>query len=293
MSTWNEEKQEYCCECGCGTVIDSWNSWVRGHCMRTAEARARMTKMGSTRIHSWEEREEASKRQTGVSLSPEHVEAMRIGMLEAYSNDPTYSERVSKGVLDAFQRDPTYKERIAEAARNRVYTVEEKERWANVNVGRTREIWECENISKGLTEYYNTHPEMKVQISLASKENFKDQDFCARWVKSHRNKQTGLEKELSRFLEEDFPGLFQYTGDGKVWLSGRNPDFICESHKLIIEVFGEHWHKDKGEEIRVNHYSNLGYKCFVEWASSLTDIAIDYCSVKDWVLSNLKERYVV
>jgi hypothetical protein len=285
---YDPKTNTFVCSCGCGTEIRFENEWIRGHNMRSPEMVERMSEYSSNRVLSSASREKLSKASSGRTLSPSHSESIRQGLLDAYRSDPSLAEAARKRALDAYKNDPTIQERQSEAASRRVRSPEEVERWSNVNVGRSRRPDECENVSKGLTEYYTTHPEMKVQISEAHKKNFQDPEFCTRWGRSHSNRPSGLEEDLLKYLEEDFPSLFKYTGDCKVWLNGRNPDFVCESRKLIIEVFGSYWHQYNDGEDRIQLYKELGYDCFIEKASSRMEIAIDYCDIKNWILEHLK-----
>ena len=77
-----------------------------------------------------------------------------------------------------------------------------------------------------------------------------------------KRKPTKPEKFLLEFLEQEFPNEWQYVGDGKVWIEGKNPDFInCNGRKLIIEFDGMYWHRNRVEldKIRNSIYAKYGY----------------------------------
>lgn len=72
---------------------------------------------------------------------------------------------------------------------------------------------------------------------------------------------------------------FIYTGNGDKWISYKgnifNPDFVSKDNKLIIEVFGNYWHKlpeaiDR-DKIRLKTYSRYGYKTLIIWEHELLD----------------------
>jgi len=83
---------------------------------------------------------------------------------------------------------------------------------------------------------------------------------------------TKPEKLVLGILQILFPSgsPFQFAGDRKFWIKMangryRNPDFVCESNKKIIEVFGRYWHRnDKTDEV-ISQYAECGWKCLIVW----------------------------
>ena len=59
-------------------------------------------------------------------------------------------------------------------------------------------------------------------------------------------------------------------GDGSYLINGKNPDFINEKSKKVIEFFGELWHKPEDEQIRTNFFKSCGWDCFVIWGKDMT-----------------------
>lgn len=72
---------------------------------------------------------------------------------------------------------------------------------------------------------------------------------------------------------------YEYTGDGKVWIGGLNPDFIDPENKRIIEIFGDYWHDPHRREIpfwstewgRKKTIGQYGYNVLVIWEHELED----------------------
>ena len=71
---------------------------------------------------------------------------------------------------------------------------------------------------------------------------------------------------------------FHFTGDGKIWIGNANPDFIHNTHKVVVEIFGDYWHSPllNGNirytgtlEGRRNQLKREGYKLIVLWESDL------------------------
>ena len=70
--------------------------------------------------------------------------------------------------------------------------------------------------------------------------------------------------------ELDLP--FRYVGDGSLWVGGLNPDFISSNNAIIVEIYGEYWHKIKPNlrcvgkpKVRWMIYRRLGYKSVSFW----------------------------
>ena len=66
---------------------------------------------------------------------------------------------------------------------------------------------------------------------------------------------------------------FKYVGDGSKIISGFCPDFINKEKKIIVEIFGDYWHRrpevQKRDKQRLKVFHKLGWKPVVIWASEL------------------------
>ena len=71
---------------------------------------------------------------------------------------------------------------------------------------------------------------------------------------------------------------FTFVGDGSFWLGNANPDFVHNTKKIAVEVFGDYWHgqlvnrnvrKVQTVEGRKEQLKAEGYKCIVFWESDL------------------------
>jgi G:T-mismatch repair DNA endonuclease (very short patch repair protein) len=101
-----------------------------------------------------------------------------------------------------------------------------------------------------------------------------DADYIARvipkvWASAQR-KPNKLEKRAEIFLKSIDPRC-RYVGDGKMWISGRNPDFIIEGTNKLIEVFGSYWHEPDDEEFRKSHFKSCGFNTLVIWDKEFQD----------------------
>lgn len=75
---------------------------------------------------------------------------------------------------------------------------------------------------------------------------------------------------------------WQYSGDGELWIGGKNPDFHNGGIHLI-ELFGGTWHSKVEEKERVKHFEQLGYSCLVIWYSELREPPILEDKVRTWM----------
>ena len=80
---------------------------------------------------------------------------------------------------------------------------------------------------------------------------------------------------LERFFNKITPSNIRYVGDRKLWIKmkkgKRNPDFIIEGQKMVIELFGDYWHEGENTQDIIKEYSDVGYKCLVLWESEIYD----------------------
>lgn len=100
-------------------------------------------------------------------------------------------------------------------------------------------------------------------------------EFARMMFESFRKKPNKPEKQLTKLIKENnLP--FIYVGNGKIWFDRRNPDFVCNNGvKLIIELFGDHWHNKPGvaekDKERIVTYAKYGYKTLVIWQHELKE----------------------
>ena len=74
------------------------------------------------------------------------------------------------------------------------------------------------------------------------------------------------EAYLFSILEKNFPHEWNFVGDGKVIIEGKNPDFInINGKKQIIELFGKRWHEESEIQPRMEIFAKYGYKTLILW----------------------------
>ena len=114
--------------------------------------------------------------------------------------------------------------------------------------------FKCKNCGKGISNY---------RTRCKTCENIKR--FLNGTYNVYPNK---AEIKLFKILK---PFNFKYVGDGKFWIENRNPDFIHRTKKLIVELFGDYWHKNtqQKDKQRIKLYSKHGYSTLIIWEHEL------------------------
>lgn len=124
--------------------------------------------------------------------------------------------------------------------------------------------------------------ETKMKMSATHKRLFEDPEHKSRILEAvrmgmtiHPNKPETI---VLGMLNEIDLGNWEFTGDGKVVMGGRIPDFFnTNGHKKIIEVFGDYWHGERArcyeetEAGRIELFKGFGYSTLVIWESELKE----------------------
>jgi ribosomal protein L37AE/L43A len=87
------------------------------------------------------------------------------------------------------------------------------------------------------------------------------------WHLSHDFPNREEQKLIHFFKKWNFP--FEYVGDGSFKINGKCPDFVWKERKLIVEFFGELWHKDTDEPNRIEFFKIYGWNCLVIWGREI------------------------
>ena len=79
-----------------------------------------------------------------------------------------------------------------------------------------------------------------------------------------------VETKLLELLDYLHPGDWKYVGDGSLIIAGKNPDFVnVNGRKLIMELFGDHWHRNDIPAKRAAIFRPFGYRTLVVWEREL------------------------
>ena len=98
-----------------------------------------------------------------------------------------------------------------------------------------------------------------------------------------------LEVLLGNMLDEWYPNEFKFVGDGQVVIGGKCPDFInVNGKKLIIELFGDYWHRNDNPEERIKIFEPYGFKAIVIWEKELKNIPLLYSKLQHFIKEEVK-----
>jgi len=100
---------------------------------------------------------------------------------------------------------------------------------------------------------------------------WKDEEFQTKQKCSRNVRPTHLENKVIQLLQEMNLVGWKYTGDFSFWIGGKNPDFVNEEQKKIIEVNGHpgYYHFQDETEKKVKFFKKHGYDTLVIWENEL------------------------
>jgi very-short-patch-repair endonuclease len=100
-------------------------------------------------------------------------------------------------------------------------------------------------------------------------------------LKHMSNRPTTFERKIINLCSK-YRLPFVYTGDGRLLIGFKNPDFVCESNKIVIEVFLNYFKiRDYGSlkkymKIRGNHFLKYGYSTIFINENDISDVDSEY-----------------
>ena len=98
----------------------------------------------------------------------------------------------------------------------------------------------------------------------------KKDEFEREKFKKMNMRPTNIEKKFMNFCQQyNLP--FIYVGNGDLIINGKNPDFIDENNKIIIEIYGDYWHKNENPQDRIKLFAEYNYSCIVIWECELKE----------------------
>lgn len=117
------------------------------------------------------------------------------------------------------------------------------------------------------------NPELRKKWSIASIKKWENEQYAKSVFKAQARRPTKPELKVEQLLHNLFPNEWKYVGDGQFILAGKCPDFInVNGKKLIIELYGDYWHKGQDPQDRINTFKPYGYDTLVIWEKELKDM---------------------
>ena len=139
------------------------------------------------------------------------------------------------------------------------HTAETKEKIRLSNIGKKRSLETIQKMREHGRRYAKAHPEIMAQKIKHLLEN-------------QGRKPTKPEMCLTEILQKYFPNEYRYVGDGQVWIARKNPDFIHNNDRRLIELYGLYWHKPEEADERIAHFNKYNFSTLIIWENELSDM---------------------
>ena len=229
------------CECNCGKEVKNGKKFLHGHNIKFRLLGKKLTK---------EHKKKLSESLKGRKFSDEHKE--RISKSNKGKNHGVkgklfteeHKKKISNGLKGKLKNkgknNPMYgKTGINSPIYGRRHSVDSK---------------------KKMSEY---------QLKIWSDKSFRDKQIKA-MMSGNRIKPNKQELLLLNILNKLYPNEWKFVGNGEIIINGKNPDFInINGKKLLIELFGNYWHRNSNPEDRIKCFAPYGYKTLIVWEREL------------------------
>lgn len=190
--------------------------------------------------------------------------------------DPKYKAKTSKAIQDAQLKD-------AKQISERSLAMWKKPQRREIMKEKIKASWQRDGFKDQLRDVHKkrwaSNNELRQRYSMMMKSLLADPTIRKERVSNFmrvmsQKSPNDLEKKYIMLFDLYFPGQLLFTGDGKVIINGRCPDFVHTAEKKIIEIFGVYWHGRGDEPERVGFFGQQGYDTLVIWENENSDDAI-------------------
>lgn len=136
-------------------------------------------------------------------------------------------------------------------------------------------------------KWYKNKNKTSLEMSERMKNKWKDPVYAAHIISKTRAPLNKVESKTLDMIKE-IDTSWEFVGDGKFIIGNppKNPDFINRDKKLILEVFGAHWHNKNEIKVLKNHYAKYGFDCVVVWDYEI--IPMQHCEELNELISMRK-----
>ena len=215
--------------------------------VRLAEMSRKISAILTGKKHSEETKKKMSKSHIGLStkwlkgrkLSEEHKRKIGQGVRRAIISGKLDYNKIAEKTRGLKRTEET-KAKMSKARTGLTLSKEWREKISIAHNGKKFSLEHKENIRKAIKEFFK---------KLSPKE-------LIEWAKhglTYR-RPTSFEK---RFLEliNKYVLPFKYVGNGKLWINGRNPDFVSFDGNTVVETYYTFWKPANYEEERKKIFS--------------------------------------
>jgi len=249
------------CECGCGQEAKEGNRFIHGHYWRGRKhsEKSKLKMKENAKINP-------NFGMKGKHLSKEHKQKIREALKGRKC--PPRSDKWRENLSIAFKK----KRIIPPSQLGAIRSKEVREKLSKALMGHpvSEETKQKirENHHKPWKGKHHTEQWKQKQREIM-KRIWQNPDYKERTLKAQSNgmqlKPSSYEKRFISLIEKyNLP--FKYIGDRKVWIGGKNPDFIgTNGKKVLIEIYDTE-HKraydkiDNYEPNRAKHFAKYGYE---------------------------------
>ena len=272
----NSEESKPKCKCGCNESVKwnrskkTWNTYIQGHhnkimwenpeyrankakqmkaMWENPERRDNMSKQSKAMWENGDYRANISKQMKALWENPNHREAMQVMRM-----NPEYRETKSKQ-MQALWENPEYRANKTKQAKAQFQNPE----YIANKAKQAKAQWEN-------TDYRENH-------SKHSKAMWKKPDYIAKVFAGWRKAPNIPEKLLSQLTSDNIifvgNGKFWRTlklklEDGQIVIKHKNPDFVCEKKRKILEFNGDYFHKnDFPDDVYIKAWKDIGYDLLI------------------------------
>lgn len=210
-----------------------------------------------------------------------------------------YGEKHSFAVSQA-KKGQKYSEearrRMSEAHKGRIVSLETRKKISESRLGEKHWAWgrsqsEESNKKRSLALKGRKKPlrseEWKKKRRKISKALWQQPEFVKKQMKSRHTFPNKWEIQVDSLLQRILPDEYKYVGDGQFILGGKCPDFLnINGKKLLIEFYGDYWHRNDDPEIRIGFFKKYGFNTLVIWGHELKDIPLLSSKILDFNKTN-------
>lgn len=116
-----------------------------------------------------------------------------------------------------------------------------------------------------MVHYKDTDPTWYESVCRSNKLMWKDPNYVRAQMRARNCKPNKFELYLKSIIDEIYPDEWEFVGDGKLIIDGKCPDFVHKSKPMLIELFGDYWHRYSEETPRIEFFRKSGYDTLIIW----------------------------
>ena len=239
----------------------------------SAETRQKLSYINTGRKHepqSESAKEAIRQARLGSKASPETKEKLRLSHLGKKPSEKAVQLATDR--LNAMWRNSEYRNRILTT----LHSPENKDKAIQAIIKSRTGVPRSKSTRDKISASLMGHP-----FSEATRKK-----WMISMQKALHMQPNQSEQRLYALLDELYPDQWAFVGDWSMVIAGKNPDFVnVNGRKLIIELFGDYWHKGQNPQDRINTFAVFGFHTLVIWESELKDFPTLTKRIQEFVVN--------